>query len=464
MLRKLHNLTRAAFLLSVFLACAMAQHHYILRAPTGNINDVLNRHGMQYVTSLGGSAQGLFVANSSMPLASVQQLLKYESDIKSIEEDIPLALPESSKSSSLKMGPPSLASAAPGIQQAGNNYVNDGSGAQAWSAYVNQPAASVIKIKQGHGYATGAGTVAILDTGVDFSDPVLRNSMVWGYDFVNRIPMGQALPFDLSQSTTSILDQSTTSILDQSTTSILDANSTVVLDQSTTSILDQSTTSILDQSTTSILDSSRPINDWGHGTMVAGVIHLVAPTAKLMSVKVFDANGGSSLSLIIQGIHYAVDNGADVINMSFSMTGYSQELANAITYALNQGVILVAAAGNEGQSINVYPASYPNVIGVGATDNNNVRASFSNYGPVVDLAAPGVWVITTYPGNRYAAGSGTSFSAPMVAGAAALFMQLNHHMNPQMALTAADHADSLNNQQLGAGLLDLVLACSSVGR
>lgn len=124
----------------------------------------------------------------------------------------------------------------------------------------------------------------------------------------------------------------------------------------------------------------------------------------------------------------------------------------------------MAAAGNEGQSINVYPASYPNVIGVGATDNNNVRASFSNYGPVVDLAAPGVWVITTYPGNRYAAGSGTSFSAPMVAGAAALFMQLNHHMNPQMALTAADHADSLNNQQLGAGLLDLVLACSSVGR
>jgi subtilisin family serine protease len=93
-----------------------------------------------------------------------------------------------------------------------------------------------------------------------------------------------------------------------------------------------------------------------------------------------------------------------------------------------------------------------------------VRASFSNFGPVVDLAAPGAGVITTYPMNKYAAGWGTSFSAPLVAGAAALFVQLDRDINGQLALQAAGHADPLNGQQLGAGLLDLVLACSGLHR
>ena len=461
-LRKLHTLIRTALLMTLFLACASAQHHYILRAPSASIKDLCSRHNLQYVTSLGGSAQGLYVVNSPLPLTSILSGLLHDPLIQNVEEDTPLALPESAKTSSLKVAPPSLSSAAPGIKQAGSSYTNDGSGSQAWSAYVNQPAATIIKTKQAHSFASGSGIVAMLDTGADFTNAVLKSSLIWGYDFVNKIPMGQALPVDINQSTTSILDQSTTSILDQSTTSILDANSTVVLDQSTTSILDQSTTSILDQSTTSILDTSRPINDYGHGTMVAGVIHLVAPTVKLMPVKVFDAHGGSSLSLLIQGIHYAVDMGATVINMSFDMTAYSAELANAIDFAANRGVILVAAAGNEGKSMTVYPAGYPKVIGVGATDNNLKRASFSNYGPLVDLAAPGVWVITTYPMNKYAAGSGTSFSAPMVAGAVALLDQMKNHLNAVQVLKDLDNADPLNGQQLGAGMLDLVLACGSL--
>jgi subtilisin family serine protease len=369
-----------------------------------------------------------------------------------VEEDISLPLPEAAKSAALQ-SLPDTTSVSGTIQAYGNATDNLGDGTTAWSAYVNQTAASIIKVKQSHSFATGAGMVAILDTGVDFMNPVLRSSLIWGYDFIDNVPMGQAMPVDLSSSTDSILDQSTTSILDQSTTSILDSNSTI--------ILDQSTTSILDQSTTSILDGTRPINDWGHGTMVAGLVHLVAPSAKILPVKVFNAHGGSSLSLIIQGIHYAVDSGARVINMSFSMTGYSQQLADAIDFANSRGVILVAAAGNEGQYMTVYPAGYASVIGVGATDNQNLRTSFSNFGPVVDLAAPGAGVITTYPGNRYAAGWGTSFSAPMVAGAAALLVQMDRDLNGQAALQAVDQADSLGEQQLGAGLLDLVLACAS---
>jgi len=463
MLNKLHILTRTGFLMGLFLACASAQNHYIVDSPTGNINDICSRHGLQYVTALSGSAKGLYVVNSPLGLNSIAQALQHEPTVKNVEADQPLALPETAKSVAAAFsGPPSLSSVAPTVKQNGNQYANDDSGMNAWTAYLNQPAASIIKIKQAQNSATGAGIVAILDTGIDLADQVLSRSVIWGYDFVNKIPGGQAWPVDVNQSTTSILDQSTTSILDQSTTSILDGYSTLVLDQSTTSILDQSTTSILDQSTTSILDSHKPINDYGHGTMVAGLVHLVAPTAKLMPVKVFDAKGGSSVSLIIQGIHYAVDNGAHVINMSFSTVEPSQELQDAINFANSHGVILVAAAGNEGKLMTVYPAGYNPVIGVGATDNNDNRASFSNFGPEVDVAAPGVWVITTYPGNRYAAGSGTSFSAPFVAGAAALFVQLDRDINGPGALQAVDRAHPLNGQQLGAGLLDLVQACGGL--
>lgn len=449
--RKLHILTRTGFLMGLFTAFAAAQNHYILNAPAGNIDDLCKRHGLQLVSVLPGSANGLYIVNSPLPLNSVAQALQFESSVKSLEPDQSLALPERSKSAAAAFaGQLNTGSAAGALMQFGA----PGGQTYPWAGYLEQPAASLIKVMQSHHFATGAGTVAILDTGADFTNPVLRDSLVAGYDFINRIPGGQALPIDLNQSTTSILDQSTTSILDQSTTSILDANSTI--------ILDQSTTSILDQSTTSILDGTKPINDWGHGTMVAGIIHLVAPTAKLMPVKVFDARGGSSVSLIVEGIHYAVDNGARVINMSFSMVNFSQSLQDAIDYASSQGVILVAAAGNEGQSMTVYPAGYPSVIGVASTDDNSERAWFSNYGTVVTLAAPGTGVISTYPMNHYAAGWGTSFSAPMVAGAAALFVAMDRDIGVAEARTTVTRARPLNGQQLGAGMLDLVQACSGL--
>jgi len=455
MLPKLHTLARSGLLISLLVVSASAQNHFIVRAPSAtlaNIKDICSRHGLQFVVDLGGSAKGLYILNSNLPLSQFTLALQRETLIQNIEQDLPLALPESSKSSSLNHNPQSTKPIAALVKQFLALSQKDDDGDTVSGAYLNQPAVGLIKSDQVHKYATGAGTVAILDTGADFFHPALRNSLIWGYDFINKIPGGFAVPVDLNQSTTSILDQSTTSILDQSTTSILDANSTV--------ILEQSTTSILDQSTTSILDGSKPINDFGHGTMVAGLVHLVAPKAKIMPVKVFDSKGGSSLSLIIAGIHYAVDNGARVINMSFSMTGNSQELADAIAFAVNRGVIVVAAAGNEGRNMTVYPAGFNGVIGVGATDNSCERASFSNFGGVVDVAAPGAGVITSYPNNKWAAGWGTSFSAPLVAGAASLLVQLDSHINPQSATTDVENAKPLPGQQLGAGLLDLLKASS----
>src|SRR5262249_33681545 len=142
--------------------------------------------------------------------------------------------------------------------------------------------------------------------------------------------------------------------------------------------LNQSTTSILDQSTTSILDST--LAEFGHGTMVAGIVHLIAPTAKIMPLKAFHADGSSNLSDIIRAIYFAADHGANVISMSFSIGQSSPGLQAAIQYALNRNVILVASSGNDGQKMLVYPASFGGVQGIGSTNNNDQRSTFSNFG------------------------------------------------------------------------------------
>ena len=160
--------------------------------------------------------------------------------------------------------------------------------------------------------------------------------------------------------------------------------------------------------------------------MTAGVVHLVAPQAKIMPLKAFHADGTGYDSDVLRAIYYAVKNGADVINMSFDYTSYSTELARAIRYANSQGVVSVASAGNDGLRTVVYPAGLPGVIDVASTSNSDVQSSFTNYGaPPVWMAAPGEGIMTTYPWGTYAAGWGTSFSTPFVAGTAAVMLGNN---------------------------------------
>src|SRR5207245_7433104 len=122
----------------------------------------------------------------------------------------------------------------------------------------------------------------------------------------------------------------------------------------------------------------------------------------------------------------AVKNGAKVLNMSFSYTNSSQELANAIKYANSNGVVSVASAGNDGKQVKVYPGALPSVVDVASTSNQNIQSVFTNYGaPPVWLAAPGEGVVTTYPWGTYAAGWGTSFSTPFVVGTAARVLGSN---------------------------------------
>jgi len=201
---------------------------------------------------------------------------------------------------------------------------------------------------------------------------------------------------------------------------------------------------------------------YGHGTHVAGIIAAysdnglgvvgVAPQSQLLNVKVADDNGRAQASAIAQGIIWAVDNGASVINVSIEFRGPSPELEEAVNYAWNQGAIVIAAAGNEGGQLPVYPAYYEHCIAVAATEQNDTLALLSNYGDWVDIAAPGFDIYSTLPGNDYGYKTGTSFATAYVSGLAAIlfaeFTDANGDGNLNDEVRAALEASC---QEIGAG-------------
>ncbi len=195
-------------------------------------------------------------------------------------------------------------------------------------------------------------------------------------------------------------------------------------------------------------------DDYGHGTHVSGIaaaagnnglgITGVSWNAKIMSLKVGDSSGFLNSSDIIQAIYYAVDNGAKVINMSFGETNMSALEQDAINYANSKNVIMFAAAGNNGDSTTIYPAAYNNVIGVGATTNQDQKADFSNINASVDISAPGQDIYSTMPtypvglnsqgySQTYDFLSGTSMASPMAAGLASLLIEQRPALTPGQA-------------------------------
>lgn len=247
-------------------------------------------------------------------------------------------------------------------------------GAADLSGYTNQTAYSQINLAPAAATVTGVGvTVAILDTGIDLQHPMFSGHL------------------------------------------LLLNNSDLISDTNTP-------------------DDVGPGLAWGHGTHVAGVIHALAPDAQLMPLRILDSQGRGNTFVLAYAIELAVANGADVINLSLGADCRSQVLADTIAAALAQGVLIVAAAGNDGNPALQCPAGTPGVIGVAAVDAQKRRAIWSNYGGWVDLAAPGVGITSTFPfglgaetntGPGYAAWSGTSMATPFVTGAAALTLQKN---------------------------------------
>ena len=194
-------------------------------------------------------------------------------------------------------------------------------------------------------------------------------------------------------------------------------------------------------------DNSNVSDDNGHGTAMAGIVAAEANNsigiagvmwqANLMPLKALDSSGSGSISDVVEAIDYARSNGATVINCSFGTPAFSQALQEAIQRAGQNGVLVVASAGNDAQDISqapYYPAGYAlnNLVSVAATTNTDNLATFSNWGvPQVQLAAPGVDILTTLPNNRYGVVSGTSAAAPIVAGVAGLIKTMRNWVSAQ---------------------------------
>ena len=272
----------------------------------------------------------------------------------------------------------------PDIQSAQPNYVQEtpeavrqmviGAVGGSWDDYEDQEITVRIGLDAAHGVTMGAGTVvAILDTGVDpdhdvFADRISPDA----YDFLDM----DDEPWE-------------------------EANG-------------------LDDDEDGLTDEG-----FGHGSMVAGIIALVAPEATLLPIRIIDDEGRTDAFLISQGIKHAVEHGADVINMSFGVPLGVDIVAHFTNFANQLGVIHVGAAGNENREFPpYYPAAFSQVAMVTALDSMDIKADFADYTSKVLVSAPGTGVRSAYPGNDWGIGSGCSFATPFVAGEAALLKSL----------------------------------------
>lgn len=427
-------------ILLAFLAMAgpaHAQNRYIVRT-NGGLSSILRlclAESCQVQGSLDGNVGQTYLVTSSGNL--IQALLSFLGNlleqilgIESVEADRLLPLPQRS----INNVPPGL----------NDNTPVEYFGTVVTHGYATQPATQIIRLwdAQNGFNLSGSGVVAVIDTGVDVNHPVLQSVLLPGYDFTRNQP-GASEWLDVPQ-----LQGSTVS-------SNSGSNQAAFVQQSSVAILDQSSVAILD-------NGGGSTADFGHGTMTTGLVHLVAPTAKILPLKAFSANGTGYLSNVVAALYYAVQHNANVVNMSFDVSSSSAALNQAISYANQKGLILVASAGNENTSAPVYPAALnSSVMGIASTTDYDTRSSFSNYGNTdVWIAAPGEYVITTYPGGTYAAASGTSFSSPLVAGSADLLFSAAPSLTQKSAANAFAHAVRLT-PDLNNGRLDVYQAVSA---
>jgi len=167
----------------------------------------------------------------------------------------------------------------------------------------------------------------------------------------------------------------------------------------------------------------------------------------ILPLKAFRADGSGYSSDVLRAIYVAVREKAKVINMSFSFSTRSAELERTVKHATDRGIIAIASAGNDGQRVDVYPASLSSVIGVASSTDWDTVSDFSNYGPSVAwIAAPGEAIVSTYPFGTYAAAWGTSFSAPFAAGTAALLAEISDRLDNRLAADAEGYSVWISDQ------------------
>lgn len=219
-----------------------------------------------------------------------------------------------------------------------------------------------------------------------------------------------------------------------------------------------------------VSDDSDPMDDQEHGTHVAGTIGAVGNNeigvtgvcweVSLMALKAFNEHGEGRVSDAVDAIHYAVANGARIINASWGLPEKSFALEEAVDYAADAGVLVIAAAGNGRTDAPSYPAGYESVLSVGALDAEDERAGFSNHGPYVDLSAPGQGIFSTFPENGYGMASGTSMAAPHVSGVAALVLaRFPHYGSEDVRAILINSTDPVKTDKaLGRGRINAAKA------
>lgn len=236
-----------------------------------------------------------------------------------------------------------------------------------------------------------------------------------------------------------------------------------------------------------VTNTANDLDDYGHGTHCAGIaaalasnpdgVMGIAPQARILPVKALGANGSGSDSTVAAGITWAADHGATVVSLSLGGPTDSKVLDDAVAYALDKGVSVVAAMGNDGDNVKSYPAGLPGVIAVGATDANDRVASFSQWGSWISVTAPGVGIYSTFPtypvalndegfSERYATLDGTSMATPAVAGAVADIRAAFPRLLPQMVKARLEStADKVGGQSsaspdphYGYGRIDVLAA------
>src|SRR6266852_4829418 len=435
MTRRFTILVAMIALMLAFSKPAAAQNRYIVRT-TGGLSSVLNLCNLLQCQVQGGLdgpvGQNFLVTSSNNFLADLVNgalnLVESLLGITSVEADHLLPIPQAP----LGSFPSGLYDKTP------VNYY----GTIVWHGYASQPATHIIRLVDAqNGFRIGGtGIVAVIDTGVDTKHPVLYPVLLPGYDFTRNQPDASEW-LDVSGLQSGYLVPNT--------------------QNQQPGYVQQSTAAVLDQSTAAVLDGG-PYSAFGHGTMTTGLVHLVAPNAKILPLKAFSSNGTGNLSNIVAALYYAVQNKANVVNMSFDLSYSSPALSQAISTANKAGVVLVAAAGNENTSARVYPAAISgSVVGIASTTDWDARSSFSNYGTAdVWIAGPGENVISTYPGGAYGSESGTSFSAPLVTGTVALMLSAKQPLNQSQASSALSHAIKLT-PDLNHGRLDVYQAVSA---
>ena len=282
----------------------------------------------------------------------------------------------------------------------------------------NQDSTKAIHLEEAHDLSRGGGTlVAVLDTGVQPDHPVLANSIdVLGYDFVDN---------DIAPNE--------------------EANG-------------------LDDDGDGRVDEL-----YGHGTHVAGIVHLVAPEARLLPLRVLNSDGRGNNFRTASAIVYAAQRGADAINLSLGTPHQSALLREVVGEAAQLGVVVVGAAGNLNTDAEQYPAAEACAIAVTSVNARDKKSSFANYGDWIGVAAPGENIYSAFPVNGYAWWSGTSMATPFVAGQAALLRGANPQLTlDEVGLLIGGTADSLDRMnpfyrgRLGEGRIDLLASLESL--